>query len=369
MPQFEPGSVHGATITFSNPKSVGFDFEAILCMGDGWEEKASASFHLDAGQSKPMTFQVTMPSTEGTYPVYIKVNSGGFVIATFVGTEDIVIASAALVGIEITGINVSPTTLTAARHEYETSLGLGYWGDPFTISITFANPFDFDVWVKPDYAFGKLAGGEFGFLEGELQGFNAEELLYFRLLLQSSAIEGDYSHATSWQKPYDARGQNTLSNMAFVYDPDGVPRAGDERWIRIPAGGLITNVKDAHLSSDLQVKALQCTTCGEIITGSVEEHYESNHPGVEITCWSWGGLSGCYFTDGSGEAVTTVYVPAEGVAGLHDLCVVAWNAIYFVYDPGCGQTRVGGQIVTLNWRLEELGPVAAAVPDAINITG
>jgi len=270
-------------------------------------------------------------------------------------------------GVDIPSVTVNPTLLTSARHEYETSLGLGFWGDPFTISITFSNPFDYDVWVKPDYAFGHLTGEPLGYVAGTLRGFVAEKLLYFRLLLNTAAIQGDYSYTTAWQQMYDARGANAGSNMAFVYDPDGVPRAGDERWLKIPAGGSITTVKEGHLGSDLQVKASKCTTCGEIIIGGVQAHYDTYHPGVEITCWSWGGLSGCYFTDGSGEAVTQVYVPAAGVVGIKDVCVVAWRAIHFVYDPGCGQTRVGGQIVILNWRLEELPPIAHAVESLIEI--
>lgn len=282
------------------------------------------------------------------------------------------VAAPPVEGVQVSGITLNPTSLTTARHEYETSLGLGYWGDPFTISITFKNPYDYDVWVRPDYAFGHLTGETLGYVAGTLKGFVAEKLLYFRLLLSSAAIEGDYSSTASWQKPWDPRGQNMGSNMQFVYDPDGVPRAGDERWLKIPPGGSVTMVKQAHLSSELEVTtyAWQCVLCGEIITGSVTEHYESNHPGIEISYWSWGGWSGYYFTDGGGAAVTLLYVsaPAEGVVGPYDLCVVAQRAIYFVYDPGCGQTRVGGQIVTINWRLEELDPVAAAVPDMISIT-
>jgi len=315
---------------------------------------AEQQITLNPGESKQVSFEAT-PHEARTYQVSVDGLKGSF-------------TAVAAPAVEITRITVNPTELTSAKHEYETSLGLGFWGDPFTISITFSNPFDTDVWVRPDFALGKLTGEPLKYVGDVLQGFDAKKLLYFRLLLDSPAIQGDYSYTTDWQKMYDARGANAGSNMAFVYDPDGVPRAGDERWLKIPAGGSITTVKDAHLGSDLQVRASQCVLCGEIITGSVKEHYESNHPGVEINCWSWGGYSGCYFTDGSGAAVTSVYVPAEGVAGIKDVCVVAWRAIYFVYDPGCGQTRVGGQIVTLNWRLEELPPVASAVPDMINIT-
>ena len=313
---------------------------------------AEQQITLNPGESRVVSFEAT-PTVAKTYQVSVDGLAGSFV--------------AIKAAVEITGITVSPTTLTTSKHEYNTYLGLGYWGDPFTISITIKNPFDYDVWVRPDYAFGKLTGVPLEYVNGTLRGFSAEKLLYFRLLLDSPAIQGDYSYTTDWQKPWDARGENVSSGLAFVYDPDGVPRAGDERWLKVPARGTRTTAKQGHLSSELQVKAYQCVLCGEIITGSVEEHYESKHPGVEITCWAWGGLSGCYFDDGSGSAVNQVYVPAEGVAGMYDVCAVAWRAIYFVYDPGCGQTRVGGRIVTLNWRLVELNPVAAAVPNQINI--
>ncbi|MBU0846404.1 hypothetical protein KKH23_04385, partial [Patescibacteria group bacterium] len=104
-----------------------------------------------------------------------------------------------------------------------------------------------------------------------------------------------------------------------------------------------------------------------IITGGVEAHYEENHHGIEVTCWSWGGWSGCYIDSTGESAADQVYMTNPAFVGMHDLCVVALKAIYFVYDPGCGQLRVGGHIVTLNWRLEELPPVIASVPDAIEI--
>ncbi|GAH72195.1 unnamed protein product, partial [marine sediment metagenome] len=100
MSEFGPGSVHKATVTFSNPKSAGFDFEASLCMGVAWAEMASASFHLDAGQSRAVEFPVTMPSIMGTYPVYFKVSSGGVLIGTFVATETVVIAGVADIKVE-----------------------------------------------------------------------------------------------------------------------------------------------------------------------------------------------------------------------------------------------------------------------------
>ncbi len=97
MPQFKPGESKTATATFQNPKSAGFDYQAKLCMGTGWTEMASASFHLNAVESKAVEFPVTMPATQGTYPVYFKVTCGGVLIGTFAATEDVVIAAPVLV--------------------------------------------------------------------------------------------------------------------------------------------------------------------------------------------------------------------------------------------------------------------------------
>lgn len=91
MPEFEPSSLHSATVIFSNPKPAGFDYQASLCMGEDWVEMASASFHLNAGQSKGVGFSVTMPSAEGAYPVYFKVSHSGVLIGTFVAKEGVVI--------------------------------------------------------------------------------------------------------------------------------------------------------------------------------------------------------------------------------------------------------------------------------------
>jgi len=89
--EFTSGSVHKGTVTFSNPRTAGFDYKASLCMGAAWTEMAIASFHLNAGQLKDVEFSVTMPATPGAYPVYFKVTSGGVLIGTFAATEDITV--------------------------------------------------------------------------------------------------------------------------------------------------------------------------------------------------------------------------------------------------------------------------------------
>lgn len=77
MPEFEAETEHIAHVTLTNPSSVGFDYVATLYMGSNLVEMAMASFHLNAGESKVIDLSVTMPSSAGTYPVYIGVSSGG----------------------------------------------------------------------------------------------------------------------------------------------------------------------------------------------------------------------------------------------------------------------------------------------------
>ena len=90
MIQFTPGSQHSVTVTCKNQAGVPFTYGVSLCMGTGWTVMATASFQLNAQESKAIGFPVTMPTTLGTYPVYFKVTCGGVLIDTF-AAEDITI--------------------------------------------------------------------------------------------------------------------------------------------------------------------------------------------------------------------------------------------------------------------------------------
>ena len=211
--------------------------------------------------------------------------------------------------VEITSISINPTNLTNAKHEYTTYLGLGYWGDPFTISITFSNPHDYDVWLHPDYAFGHLTGEPLEYVAGALRGFSAVKLLYFRLLLDIPGYQGDYSYTTDWQQLYHP--QNYGSNMATVKDPDGISvlMAGADYWLKIPALGTRTTVKQAHLGKTISV------------------------------------------------ALPAVF----------DLCVAVDKAFYLVWDPH--YRTVGGVKYLINWSPVSIDPPPpSAVPSAVKIT-
>lgn len=78
MPQFVPGESKTANATMRNPKTVAFDYSAFLYMGTDLVRISGSSFHLNALEEKLISLPVVMPTTLGTYPVYIGVFSSIF---------------------------------------------------------------------------------------------------------------------------------------------------------------------------------------------------------------------------------------------------------------------------------------------------
>lgn len=93
--EFSPGEVKTAKVPMSNPTAKAFDYSVELYMGTGLTLMASTNFHLEAGESKVISLSVTMPTTLGTYPVYIGVFSDGVFIPPVRQGEDIIIATPA----------------------------------------------------------------------------------------------------------------------------------------------------------------------------------------------------------------------------------------------------------------------------------
>jgi len=309
MPNFAPSEEKVARVAlFVKPAGVTCTIELYLVQGSTKVASSGQFTFVSTGVTQDILFPITMPSAEGDYAVWLDIFAGGFLIAGFVGTEGVVISVGAVEQIEIIDITVTPTELTDTQYEYNTYLGLGFWGDPFTIGITYKNPFPYSIWVRPDFAFGKLTGEPLEYVDGVLQGFDAKSLIYVRLLLDSPAAQGDYSYTSDWQKLYNE--QNAGSNMPqFVYDPDGIAvlAAGGDCWLKVPALGTATTVKQAHLGTD--------------ITAALPDVF--------------------------------------------DLCVVANKAFRLVYEPH--YRTVGGVQYLINWKSVALDPTAVVIPGMVSV--
>lgn len=141
MPEFAPGEGKVALATFP-VKPSGLSCEAEIFLGPDDMTKVATSGRIgftSTGARQDVPLPVTMPVTEGTYHVYVDVYAEGYLIAAYRAIEDVVIAPA--VPVEVTSISLSKSSL--------------YEREAFTISITFRNNLDYDLWIRPKFALGR----------------------------------------------------------------------------------------------------------------------------------------------------------------------------------------------------------------------
>lgn len=146
MPQFNPAEERIAIATFP-VKPAGLSCEAELFLGPDEVTKVATSDRIgftSTGAEQSVDLPITMPSTEGTYHVYIDIYAEGIFIAAYQAIEDVVIKT--LIPVEVS-VFISPSDLKEN----------GY----FVITLTFKNNLDYDVWVRPKFAFGKWLDSSF----------------------------------------------------------------------------------------------------------------------------------------------------------------------------------------------------------------
>jgi len=91
-PTFEAGSTHTARATLTNPTLKQFTYDVELYLGATKEATSGVgSITIPAGGSQDVDFTAIMPTTEGTYPVYLDVRVAGELIAHYQATEDVAI--------------------------------------------------------------------------------------------------------------------------------------------------------------------------------------------------------------------------------------------------------------------------------------
>jgi hypothetical protein len=148
MPSFIAGSTHNAKVTLTNPKTVGFDYTAIISLDSA--ASVQANFHLNAGESKDILFAVTMPYISQVYAVTLSVFSGGNLIASYRATEDVTVTAVTCIegyvtdrntgsgieGIEVlVNYQVAAVTDSSGYYYYEIGVTHPTWAGRFYIAL------------------------------------------------------------------------------------------------------------------------------------------------------------------------------------------------------------------------------------------
>ena len=95
-PEFEGGSIHIATVQMTNPTTKAFTYVVTLYLGLSAVVSAQAIVNIPAGGSAAPQFQIAMPTTEGTYPVFLDVDVDGVNIVHYQAADITISVSPAI---------------------------------------------------------------------------------------------------------------------------------------------------------------------------------------------------------------------------------------------------------------------------------
>lgn len=94
MPQFAGGELRGAIITLSNPTTKNLIYNVDLIIGLPEVARGTGAVSVAAGATDQLYITLNMPTTPGTYPVFLAISSDGVLVSTHRATEDISILQA-----------------------------------------------------------------------------------------------------------------------------------------------------------------------------------------------------------------------------------------------------------------------------------
>jgi len=96
MPQFSPSELKTARAPITvKPSGLSCQAELYLVSGGSKVATSGLKAFTSTAAAQDITFPITMPSTTGTYKVYLDIYAAGYLIAAYQAIEDVVIAALA----------------------------------------------------------------------------------------------------------------------------------------------------------------------------------------------------------------------------------------------------------------------------------
>ncbi|MBA7684488.1 hypothetical protein ES703_92884 [subsurface metagenome] len=94
MPQFAPGEVKSARAPITvQPSGLSCSAELYLVSNGAKVATSGIKLFTSTGAKQDVSFPITMPGAEGTYPVYLDIFTNGLLVGAYKAVEDVVITT------------------------------------------------------------------------------------------------------------------------------------------------------------------------------------------------------------------------------------------------------------------------------------